>query len=112
MEKQCFEFTGLDWMVLGQITRLKNSLFKLTNYGIEYECVHIFKNGRYILISLEISNFDNTLLCAEDNSHITFIKNINIGKNENGLVIITIDDDMVISIKELNYYGEVSNILN
>lgn len=107
MEKEQIHFTGLSWMTPEQIERMNKSLVVLEKYGIEHE----FEQDRCCLI---ISNFTDILENRECDDNITFLRKFQgyYGgeTDEDSLLIFTIDDDMKIKAKVLNYWGDVENI--
>lgn len=107
METKQFYFTGLAWMTSEDIERMNKSLVVLEKYGIEHE----FEQDK---CRLTISGYTDVLLNRECDDDITFLHKFQgyygSETNEDSLLIFTINDDMEIKAKVLNYWGDVENI--
>lgn len=107
METKQFYFTGLAWMTSEEIERMNKSLVVLEKYGIK----HKFERGE---CRLTISGYTGVLLNRESDDNVTFLRKFQgyYGgeTNEDSLLIFTIDDDMKIKAKVLNYWGDIENI--
>ena len=107
MEKEQFYFTGLNWMTSEEIENLNKSLVVLEKYGIEHE----FEQDKN---RLTISGYTDILENRNSDDNITFLHKFQgyYGgeTNEDSLLIFTINDDMEIKAKVLNYWGDVENI--
>ena len=109
MEKEQFVFTGLNWMTPEKIENLNRSLTKLNKYGIEHDFRKGTKGTRLI-----ISGYTDILENRYCDDNITFLCKFQgycgDETDEDTLLIFTIDDDMNIKAKVLNYCGGVENI--
>jgi len=107
METKQFYFTGLNWMTSEEIEQMNKSLVVLEKYGIEHE----FEQDKN---RLTISGYTDVLLNRECDDYITILHKFQgyYGgeTNEDSLLIFTVDDDMKIKAKVLNYWGDIENI--
>lgn len=107
METKQFTFTGLNWMAFEEIQKVREQLLKLKDYGIEFEFV--LRND----VQLVIYGFTDILENRECDDKVTFLHKFQgyyKETNEDSLLIFTIDEDMKIKAKVLNYWGDVENI--
>lgn len=107
MEQEQFYFTGLAWMTFEEIEQMNKSLVALEKYGIGYK----FEQDK---CRLTISGYTDVLLNRECDDEVTFLRKFQgyyEGEtNEDSLLIFTIDDDMKIKAKVLNYWGDIEKI--
>lgn len=109
METKQFYFTGLAWMNFEDVERMNKSLSVLEEFGIK----HKFEQDK---CRLTISGYTDVLLNRERDDSVTFLRKIQgyygSGTDEDSLLIFTINDDMEIKAKVLNYWGdgEIENI--
>lgn len=109
MERKQFTFTGLSWMTPEKIENLSKSLTELSKYGIEYD-FRKGTNGTRLIIYGFTDVLENEI--CDDN--ITFLHKFQEyyeGETaEDSLLIFTVNDDMEIKAKVLNYCGNIKNI--
>lgn len=107
MKTKQFYFTGLAWMNFEDIERMNKSLIALEKYGIN----HKFEQDK---CRLTISGFTDFLENRYSDDNITFLHKFQgyygSETNEDSLLIFTINDDMEIKAKVLNYWGEILKI--
>lgn len=110
MEKEQFVFSGLNWVLKTEkIREIRTKLLALEQYGIEFEIVI------HIDTRLIISGYTGVMSSEYSDSHVTFlaknrIKDEEDGLDEDELLILTIDDDMNIDAKLLDYMGNISKL--
>lgn len=110
METKQFTFTGLSWMTSEQIENLNKSLTELNKYGITHDFRKGTKGTRLI-----IKGFTDILNNRYCDDSVTFLCKFQgyygSDTDEDSLLILTINDDMEIKAKVLNYWGDIENII-
>ena len=106
MNNNSFTFTGLGWMKHEEIQRLCKSFALVSDYGIEYD-FRIGSGG----IRFEVTGYDDVIESENDDSAVTFLKkftDLDSGdRPEDVLVMISVNDDMKVTIQYLYYEGTV-----
>lgn len=114
METKQNRFSGLNWMSPEQILNLRNSLNKLSAYGVGYKFVITSDD-----VSLIISGYSDSITDTyiDDVTFFFRYKIIGDGAEELGtdMIILTVKDgedgDLKLVARRMNNSGEIKNIL-
>lgn len=100
-----FTFTGLGWMKHEEIQRLCKSFALLSEYGIKYDFKIGSKGTRFV-----VKDYDDVLESRNDDSVVTFLKKVENNTeelSEDVLIMVSVNDDMKVTIQYLHYDGTV-----